>query len=222
MYSTKANIRGLTLVELVEVIGVIAVLGALLLPALSFGNPMKNWLVCSHNQRQIALSFMMWKGDNNEKYPWQISTTNGGTMELSDRGYVAPNFNILSNCIGQPYIFLCRSDKVKTNASKRTPLNNQNISYFVELDAGTNNNVSILTGDRHLLANQETVRTGLFIYSNSLTMEWSRELHGKDYKTPLPIGVVSFLDGHTEVVRSANLTSVLKRQGANANRLAVP
>jgi hypothetical protein len=105
-------------------------------------------------------------------------------------------------------------------ATNNAQLHNQNVSYFVELDASTNNAASILTGDRHLEANSRPVKPGLLIYSNGINMNWTRELHGK--VSTAPIGVLSFVDGHAEVVRGINLNSIFQRQGSITNRLAIP
>lgn len=135
-------------------------------------------------------------------------------------GYVAPNFNAVANYIKNPRVFVCPTDEVKTVATNNAQLHNQNVSYFVGLNSGTNDAVSILTGDRHLQANGKPVKPGLFVYSNNLPMNWTLELHGK-VKTA-PIGIVGFMDGHIETIRGYNLNSIFQRQGSITNRLCVP
>ena len=216
--SAKTKINGLTLIELLVVIFVVAILAAMLLPA-GHGNKQSATLVrCLSNQKQIAIGFNVWQGDNG-KLPWQISITNAGTMEYDERGYAAPNFQILSNYLPSPEIFICPTDKSKTIATNFAHFNNQNVSYFIALDLGTNQAASILTGDRHLENNGNPLKPGLFVYSNGCAMNWTHELHGN---VPKPIGCLSFVDGHIEAVRDETLTSIFLSQGSATNRLAVP
>jgi hypothetical protein len=142
-------------------------------------------------------------------------------MESSDWGYVAPNFQVIEDYLRQARVLICPTDVAKTEATNILQIHNQNVSYFVGLDAGTNAAASILTGDRHLQANGKPVNPGLFVYSTNLSMEWTRELHSK--RSTVPVGIMTFLDGHGEGVRGVNkLNSIFQQQGSISNRLAVP
>jgi prepilin-type N-terminal cleavage/methylation domain-containing protein/prepilin-type processing-associated H-X9-DG protein len=61
----RAN--GFTLIELLVVIAIIAILAALLLPALSAAKKRATQAACLSNQRQLALAWTMYVGDNSEK-----------------------------------------------------------------------------------------------------------------------------------------------------------
>jgi prepilin-type N-terminal cleavage/methylation domain-containing protein len=219
MLSAETKAKAFTLIELLVVIFIVAILVALLLPATS-GRGSGYLVRCLNNQRQIAIGFTIWEGDHNGQFPWQVSSTNGGTMEYAARGYAAPNFQILSNYLKSPTVFVCPTDKAKIVATNGTQFNNQNVSYFVVFDTGTNNAVNILTGDRHLENNGKPVKPGSFIYSTNAVMNWTRELHGNVKNRAL--GVLSFTDGHIEIVRDANLNSVFQHEGMATNHLAVP
>jgi prepilin-type N-terminal cleavage/methylation domain-containing protein len=58
-----------TLVELLVVIGIIAILIAILMPALRRAREAANGVACSSNQRQIMLAFLMFAGDNKGHLP---------------------------------------------------------------------------------------------------------------------------------------------------------
>jgi prepilin-type N-terminal cleavage/methylation domain-containing protein len=217
--SAKAKINGLTLIELLVVVVVITILFAMILP--TSGPKTKSTLIwCLSNQRQIAIGFTIWRTDSNGQFPWQVSNTNGGTMEFADRGYAAPNFRVLSDYLKQTRPFVCPTDEIKSIATNQQQFDNQNLSYFVSFDAGTNDAASILTGDRHLEDNGKPVKPGLLIYSNGISMNWTFELHGK-VKTA-PVGVLTFVDGHGQIVHGTNLNSIFQQQVSITNCFAIP
>ncbi len=97
-----------TLVEMLVVIGVIAILAALLLPVVSQSKELGRSTACLSNLRQIGISLQLYVQDNNNKLPVMYdalfatnaaSTTNHATIDL-----------VLSNYLGSPKILHCPSD----------------------------------------------------------------------------------------------------------------
>jgi competence protein ComGC len=212
---TTRGSRALTLIELLVVVCVVAVLTVILLPALIPHHNQPHYLNCVNNLKQIGLAFRIWEGDNGDKFPMQVSVTNGGAMEPAVAGNVSTIFGAMSNELSTPKVLVCRGDAnrhVATNFT--TGLNHQTISYFVGLDADDKYPQMILSGDDNLQVNGVRVRSGLLILPTNSPFQWTKERIGKSHG---PANVV-LADGSVQTITSAALQQAVQQAGAVTNR----
>jgi len=230
--------KAFTLVELLLLIAVVAFLAATILPMLA-GSQKSNGVSCMNSQKQIALGLAIWGEDNGDyfppttngvivsddkadDFPWQIASTNGGTMGLVTNGRVASQFQVLSSILRYPGLFVCPADKVKSHAISYDSFGNSNVSYFVNVDS-TKKAASanmILIGDRHLQVASNPVQPGLFVYTNGMAMSWTKELHWTS--SAGAVGIVTFADAHVGRVPTSMLTNGFNQQKIASERLLVP
>ena len=84
--------KGFTLIELLVVIAIIAILAAMLLPAMAKGKLKAQGIQCMNNHRGLCLAWRMYSDDNQDRLlyaselPWDPSTFGGawvtGTLDL--------------------------------------------------------------------------------------------------------------------------------------------
>ncbi len=185
----------------------------MLLPAQSkkINTPMTN---CLGNLRQLGTAFQLWADDHDGLFPMAVTATNGGAMEPVAGGDVYHVFKCLSNEISTPNILRCPSD-TRIPATNFAFLRDEQVSYFVNLDARTNQSSLLLTGDRNLEVNGKEAGAGVVTISTNVIVGWTRKIHNQS-------GVTGLADGSAQKFSNSQLQQYLQKTGTNVNRLVFP
>jgi hypothetical protein len=206
----------LTLIEVLAVLATVLIAAILLLPLIAGRGEPSMRSVCASNLKSLSLAEKTWRIDHGDRFPWQTSTNQGGTMEPAGSTDVFRHFQVFSNEIETGVILVCPSDRSRiASVSLASGFSNSNVSYFVGLNADGKHPESILHGDRNFTGGI-TNRIGMDFTSTNAASWDAQKLHRT-------VGMVVCTDGSVQSLTSLSLLDALTDLSqSNAVHLAIP
>jgi prepilin-type processing-associated H-X9-DG protein len=219
------------MLDLLLVLLALAAMALVIFPYLTRSRVKSNKLGCSNYLKQGGLALRSCSMDLGfgDKFPMQVSVTNGGAMELAQQGSVYSVFLAASNDFVTPKLLFCPNDSTPLRRQAtdwtptlppgsppgRFPFTTNSISYFIGMDASADLPATFLMGDDHFTMGRTKPKPGLWLLPTNTPVEWRKERHS-------PWGNVAFADGSVQSLDTRALRTALVNTGMATNRLILP
>ena len=211
---------GFTLIELLIVVAVIALLLAILLPALRKARTISQRITCGSNLRQIALAWHAYLDDNDERF-YQVVNINHDFGGWKGTGGYAPH-RPLNEYLSLPpeiktnsitTVFRCPADRggIFLRPPRELAYQHFGNSYQTNLMLIGPDQISLSSGPDKVLreeinkllkdlkstavSNHSRV---LLVGDNNWVAQWYSPIPGKDWHNKVEHYNLAFLDGHVE------------------------
>ena len=186
--SPNARLSGFSRVDLLALMASLALLALIVIPSLAETGSRSERFVCLNNLGQIGRAYQMWANDHGDRFPFPVSTNEGGLYQHPLGANVYFQFLILSNELRDPSVLACPSDLITRRARDFSSapggllngaLKNNAVSYFVThpFDGLESR---LLAGDRNLEGFGGASGCSLFLSALRLQVQyaaWRDSIH---------------------------------------------